>query len=436
MGSVFNLSSFDEFELWLDGLVAHHRRPPNLFNEKKLVAIKLDFREDLRTSLQVVEVLTALCRQLAESEETEIRSHKSYSPKIRDFVHFWNFAEHYKVILQGLLRLPTLSRKEFKSVGFVLTEQVFRFKKSDACVYLRHKFCDWSCHQVIQRDLVSSIEMEGTREQLEQMLLEFLKTLSVIEYMREEMRRSFKYRKLMLLFIHCHYFFRKFAKLLEETAQYLDHYQPELADAIEATNLALKMETRRVFNRELREIDKLKQVDEIFARMQNALGLLQNAYQESLTHLLHLLNPDFDEFLFFDDLRRRYQESMVLLKDLQYLYGVITNVESELNDESWQEMRQVLRYFQESSMKFLYFKDWTALEQFGDELRHSSPTERPFVLHRLQVFLSTLIREVQKRSVLTKYEDVPVSMDQGLIGRAAAGDVEDSSSAEGTIFGA
>lgn len=424
MSDLFKLNPFEEFELWLNGLLAHHRYTEIPFADRKLVSLNRDFREDVRTSLQVLQDLISMSYQIVESEVLEIREtdptfllnpdqdlrrqireYKRHARRIEEFLTFLDFLEKYKTLALSLIRLPQLSRREFKAFGFVLSVEIRRLRKSEAHIYLKKRFYDWKFQHLIQRDIVSSVGEDGVREQLERVFMEFFHILASIKYVQRQMRRSFKFRKFIILFVDAYVSYQRFHKLLEETQKYMELHYPQVADAVHSIMSALKMETRKVFGRELRGLESRKKIDEIYVHMENACGLLQHAFQDSFINLIHVLNPRFNEFEIFEDLPQRYQESVILLNDLRRIYELVAaSAHSNPDEPQRQEMGETLQLFRDTSMKFLMFKDWQSCEQFLDELQYAEGKDWPFLLHRFEVYLSTLIGEVQKRSVFDKFD--------------------------------
>lgn len=424
MEDYFGLDLFREFELWLNGLLAHHKHTGLPFGKKRPVALNRDFREDIRTSLKVVQDLCTLSQEILESEidevnrlnpglelisdqedfKQQIRQNQSYASRVDAVINFWDFLDQFKLIGLSLARFPHISRKEFKAFGFVLTDQITRLKRSDAYIYLKKKSFNWEFHHILQRDIVSYVDLGGIREQLEHIFMEFFQILSVIQYLKNEMSKQFKPRKLMILFIYCYFSIRSFLKLLENSREYLGNYQPEIVDAMFSTSFALKMETRKVFSEKLLDLENEKKINVVYAHMEDALGLLQNALRESFVGLIRLLNPNFDELGIFTDLAQRFDDTQILLQNLNHLYRLSVESESTTQDAGWTDLRSEMRKFQDSSMRFLFFKDWQTFEQFDLEFRDCSSAERSFVLHRFEVYVSTLIGEVRKRSVLGKFK--------------------------------
>jgi hypothetical protein len=421
VANLFKLSQFEEFQLWLDGLAAHHRHCGIPFGTQTAVLLNRDFKEDVRTSLQIVEDLIAMTQRIVATELLQIREvdpaalanpgkdlrkqfrqYKDYARGIDDLVGFWDFLENYRTLSLSILRLPTISRPEFKAASYMFTEQMVRFNKSDSSVYLRKKFYDWQFQQMVERDVLKGVNQQGCREVIERLLLDFFHLLCIVHYMRDEMRKRFPFRKLMSLFMHLNFACRKFLKVLEDSRKYLSQAYPEVAENLLDISVALKMEMRRVFSGELRDLESQKKIDVVYGQMQNALGMMLNAFQQSFINLAHILNPAFNEFELFEELGRKHRESMALLSGLKEVYRVISGEPGQpVSEAKYAEVKHTLEQFKNTSMKYLFFKDWSTFEQFSEELETGTPEERVFVLHRLAVYVSTLIGEVQKRTVLS-----------------------------------
>jgi hypothetical protein len=74
----------------------------------------------------------------------------------------------------------------------------------------------------------------------------------------------------------------------------------------------------------------------------------------------------------------------------------------ELKDEaSAERMKRTISEFYDHHIKFLMYRDWSGFELFYIEiLKCSSLSGLAQIAHRFETFLVTLLREVQKRSIL------------------------------------
>ena len=72
-------------------------------------------------------------------------------------------------------------------------------------------------------------------------------------------------------------------------------------------------------------------------------------------------------------------------------------------------MKEDISRFYDTSMKYLMYRDWSGFELFFIEiLKCTSLPALQQICHRFETFLMTLLREVQKRSIL---QNIPPAED-------------------------
>ena len=75
--------------------------------------------------------------------------------------------------------------------------------------------------------------------------------------------------------------------------------------------------------------------------------------------------------------------------------------ESEKNEAEAGRMKDRISEFYDHYIKYLMYRDWSGFELFYIEiLKCTSLTALQQIAHRFETFLVTLLREVQKRSIL------------------------------------
>lgn len=421
MPDFFELRPFESFEIWLNSLLASHQVRDSPFRARDAELIQRNYLPDLRTTLEVLETMDELLRQAAAemaaqqkgdsdlirrpAEQTpreELLRRADGRPHLADLANFWEFLDRLRLLGNSLLRLDHLSRMEYRNFGDLFSEAAGRFQSSGHFDLLRSGSANSAFRYLVQREIVRSLEIPGIQEQLEVIFADFFNILRHIKFIGDEMKNTFKPRKLLILFGYCYHSHLKFLTLLQESRGYLDRYEPELVDAIFSTSFALKMETKKVFEQRLGNIESEKRIKRLYAEMEDAQGLIQNAFRECFVNLVRLLNPQFDERRLFEDMRKRYDDTLTLIDDLVLLDRL--SREAGDDPELWTDLLATLERFQATSMRSLFFKDWEAIEEADRELRASPPDDRGFLLHSFSIFLTTLLSEVSKRSVLSKFE--------------------------------
>lgn len=425
MPDYFFLTTYRKMHIWLSGLSSYLSHPGLPFGPED-ASDRKDYASDTEASLQIVRDLILICQRLGLEElelkreenpkfkyrrdrdlRPQLRAASGIAERLEGLLELWDFLERFKALNAALARLPSVSREEFQSLGWLLSAELAKFQASATCSALDHRSSDGEFRFLIKRDIVVGIDFPGIQEQLEVILTEFFKILQLIRYIRDEMRQRFRIQKLLVLFGQCYHSYQGFVRLLDESRKYLESYEPEVVEAIFSTTFALKVETRKVFQERLVGVDREGGLTKAYAEMEDALGLIKNSFQECFINLIHLLNPSFDERRLFTDMNQRYQETVQLVEDLRLLYRLAR--EGEEDDQAWPRIIEAMDIFKKRSMQFLFFKDWEEVEAFDDRLRECEPGDRAHELHLFGIYLNALQGEVGKRAVLSKFRNQPLA---------------------------
>lgn len=172
-------------------------------------------------------------------------------------------------------------------------------------------------------------------------------------------------------------------------------------DALDGMNYAIAMELRKVFARELVGLASLRQSPVIYARVENAHGLLRDCFQQSIVGVAQLLDPTLDATRLFDTFQTRLDQSLILRKDLWTLLQLVRRAEQERERHPISRLLERLNSFREGSLRYLMYKDWEACERFIEEVAAArGAVEVTPVVHRFGAYLETLLGQVNMRSVL------------------------------------
>lgn len=442
MSRGLKIGAFEEFDLGLLALDLHHAR-------KKLPGTPIpetdenpNFREEMRTSLQLLKSLSSLPlqsveRELEEKETTSIVGRSEDSRALRNRPHhfrhlqelsdFRETLEKYKAICLSLIRLRYVSEQQFEAFSFLLRKEIQSFRRSRSRRYVLRRLQGQRFDFILSRHLLLDVESGGVREQLGHTFRRYLLLLSAIQYIQEEMNRSFQVEKLTLLLTHCYFACGKLIHWLRDSASYLENFRKDWAESARCTCAAVKLETRKIFEVEILELHQQQSRDALYIQFDKIMGLLRHTCQESFVGLASSLNPHFDEFELFNDLYRHYEDSNRLLSSLNNLHHLVREPAAISVDEKLKEVIDEIVEFKSTAMKFLFSRDWESFQHFEEELKNCSEEDGSLLLHRFEIYLSTLIGEVRKRSIFWKFRKNSGHRD-------AIGDRTDSAQATATAI--
>ena len=204
-----------------------------------------------------------------------------------------------------------------------------------------------------------------------------------------------------------------FALLQKETRDFLIQAELTLTilpaetpfyEVLDGTAYVVPMEVRKVFNYELVGVSSMRQTPWLYARAENACGLLKDCFQQAAVSLAQVFAPNLQAAEVFPDLQIKIEESLILRRELWLTVKAIQRAEKSLDAESLALLSEKLTDFRENTMPFLMFKDIETTERFIEEVvRTHRDSEIAQVLHRFSAYLETLFGQVNMRNVLMSY---------------------------------
>ncbi len=413
---------YDEFEFWLRGLTAHlrQRRIPSVTDQ--FSTERHNYSEEVRTALLLIRRLSALSPQtmiqpLVERQKSETESKfgassvglgtnlKRVGEHLVDFHRFRTALENFKTLGMGLARHQSVSRQQFDAFSSLALERIASYRESECRQRILDADQRFRLQEFLSRHVLIDVEMEGVRDHLQSVLGRYLVLLCLFQFMQQEIRISFQPRLLLPLLTFSYHASLRLIRTLQDTKSYLGSFSREWAQAVQVTCGGMKLETKQAFQTELGDLSQIPDNRSDFVQIDRVVGLLLNLFQQSFVSLATVLNPRFDERTLPNSSEKRYRESLQLLEHLEKLQTVVARTQAS-EDGAALNPKEVVRemgVFQANTMKHLFSRDWQTFLEFWREFNQARADEWPRILHRLEVYLSALIGEVRKRSVLAKH---------------------------------
>jgi hypothetical protein len=163
----------------------------------------------------------------------------------------------------------------------------------------------------------------------------------------------------------------------------------------------LPLELKKVVNTELTDISVTRQSESVRTRVENSHGILKDCFQQSIVQLGQALDPAVDGSRIFPDFSARRDQSVELRDALAAVVRALREFQSRKDQASAGQMKDRISEFYDHHIKYLMYRDWSGFELFYIEiLKCGSISGLQQIAHRFETFLVTLLREVQKRSLL------------------------------------
>jgi hypothetical protein len=309
--------------------------------------------------------------------------------------------EDLHVLLVDLVKLSRLPYVTFQAVGTILFREV---RRSDLVSMLIDKKFK-PVHDRIENRPVSriirGIPDPGERRQAAKVFLELFRLLHYLSYADPLRLDEEQLRDTILVF----------ALVVSETRLLLAYIEKRvlkgrdpgarLYQVYDSFVYCLPLELKKVVNTELTDISVTRQRESLRTRVENSHGILKDCFQQSVVQLAQALDPSIDGARIFPDFQARREQSVRLRDGLAASIRALREFQQARDAASAERMKAQVSDFYDHHIKYLMYRDWSGFELFYIEiLKCASLTGLQQIAHRFETFLVTLLREVQKRTLL------------------------------------
>jgi hypothetical protein len=233
---------------------------------------------------------------------------------------------------------------------------------------------------------------------------ELARLLERLQFVETLLRRDQPLKQTLPIFCLVHEEARSLLDFIETRALRTEGLNENIFDALDGMNYAIAMELRKVFSRELVGLSALRHSPSIYARVENAHGLLRDCFQQSIVGLAQLFDPTLDGARLFNTFQTKLDQSLLLRGDLWTLLQLVRRAEKERDRHPISRLLERLDAFRDGSQRYLMYKDWEACERFIEEVSAArGAVEVTPVLHRFGAYLETLHGQVNMRAVLADH---------------------------------
>jgi hypothetical protein len=142
--------------------------------------------------------------------------------------------------------------------------------------------------------------------------------------------------------------------------------------------------------------------------METAYSVLNESFQQILSSLAKLVDPNVDHATLFPSFKQNAERSITLRRELWNLVRLAQAAEANPDKRRVQALDNALSEFMEGPIKYLFYKDTETVERFVEEISVAKQElDLVPILHRFGAYLETLFGQVNMRSVLEKHPFEP-----------------------------
>jgi hypothetical protein len=309
--------------------------------------------------------------------------------------------EDVHLLLLDLVKLSRLPYPTFQAVGKIVYREV---RRSDLVALLIDKKFKPLHDRIPNRpvgQIVRAMADPAEKRQAAKVFLELFRLLHYLEYADPARLPEEELRDTILLF----------SLVVSETRLLLSYVERRilkgrdtslpLYQVYDSFVYCLPLELKKVVNTELTDVSVTRQAESVRTRVENSHGILKDCFQQSVVQLAQALDPSIDGARIFPDFMARREQSMKLRDGLVAAIRALRDFQEARDEAAAVRMKDGISQFYDHHIKYLMYRDWSGFELFYIEiLKCSSLSGLQQIAHRFETFLSTLLREVQKRSLL------------------------------------
>lgn len=191
-----------------------------------------------------------------------------------------------------------------------------------------------------------------------------------------------------------------------------------LAGSLEMLSYQFTMESKRVYQQELKDIFEYESPQQLRGKIENSLGILKNLIEHTIINLAQHWKPDIRGENIFKDFVTKNEQSMKLRENIYVLSRVLMLLEESAEDprESAKMLRSLkicMEYFEKTTFKLLRYDDYDEFQNFFVEaMSYEMNDEFKKFITRCQyfiVFLDTTLRHIDNRAEL---KDAPLDIEK------------------------
>jgi hypothetical protein len=261
--------------------------------------------------------------------------------------------------------------------------------------------------------LAHGLTPEDLGEDLLEIFQAFSRLLALLRFVGVSLKGDAQLKRLLPIFTLVNEETRALLDFIEGRALRVEGVEKGASEILDGTAYAVRMELRKAFEHELTGLCSVRQPPQLFAKVENATGLLRDCYQQSVVALAQSFEPALDGGALFRSFTTKLEQSLELRRELWKLVLLVARASADGNEPPATHVLESLNAFGEGAQRYLMYKDWEALERFTEEVDSARDAgELSRTLHRFEAYLETLFGQVNMRAVLADRPFDPKSPEQ------------------------
>ena len=189
--------------------------------------------------------------------------------------------------------------------------------------------------------------------------------------------------------------------------------QPGMKTLLQSLFYQFSMETKRVYQQELKDILKKKAPGFFRGRIENSQGIIKNLAEQSIIQIANFYKRGLKGEDIFQSFTTRLEQSLKLREDIFILHKLLISIQGASDSPEktamiFESLRNFMLYFESFTFKLLRYGDYEEFVSFFKEVlsfKKEQIIERDFnkfmeKIHNFSIFLEITLLQIANRSEL------------------------------------
>ncbi len=315
-----------------------------------------------------------------------------------------------KGLITDLARSGHISYMGFLNVGNLISKEIREnvffnpFKKN-----MNPDF-DMITNQTISR-IAKSLEDKDEKKHISVIYLYLFRFIRIMSFIELTTQRAVSLNASLILLVLLRSEINAFRLYIDKSIKKIK--SNDLQILLHAIAYQFSMETKRVYQQELKDILRKKASIRFRGKIENSHGILKNLTEQSVVQLTQHFNPGICGVEVFASFMNKIEQSIRLREDIHVLHAFVALFCSRADDpaerlNSFESLRNYMVYFESFTFRLLRHDDYEEFTLFFHDLNGIKKEmlagqSFPKILDRIKqfrIYLETTLRHIGNRSEL------------------------------------
>jgi len=315
-----------------------------------------------------------------------------------------------KGLISDLARSGHISYMGFLNVGNLVSKEIREnvffnpFKKN-----MNPEF-DMITNQTISK-IAKSLTDKDEKKYISVIYLYLFRFIRIMSFIELTTQRAVSLNASLILLILLRSEINAFRIYIDKSIRKMK--SPDLQMLLQAIAYQFSMETKRVYQQELKDILRKKASIQFRGKIENSYGILKNLTEQSVVQLTQHFDPAISGVEIFASFMNKLEQSFRLREDIHVLHAFVALLCSRADDPAerlkrFESLRNYMLYFESFTFKLLRHDDYEEFNLFFQDLKtikKDMVTGHGFSkildkIKQFRIFLETTLRHIGNRSEL------------------------------------